>query len=215
VGGLDIFGAGKIGDGAADFKDAAVGAGAQAQFVDGGFKKFLRVLIHGAIALDIARAHLRVGVDGPFLKPSKLDVARVIDALANRFRGFAGIAAGKILVAYRRHFDLNVDPIEERARYARAVALDLQRRADAFLLWIGKKTAGARIHCSNQHNGGGIIDRAQGARDGDVAVFERLAHDLEHVAPEFRQFVEEQDPVTAPLDRPILVLRVALPQGLK
>jgi hypothetical protein len=33
VGGLDFFGAGEIGDGAADFEDPAVGAGAQAQFV--------------------------------------------------------------------------------------------------------------------------------------------------------------------------------------
>jgi len=30
VGGLDFFGAGEIGDGAADFEDATVGAGAQA-----------------------------------------------------------------------------------------------------------------------------------------------------------------------------------------
>jgi hypothetical protein len=47
----------------------------------------------------------------------------------------------------------------------------------------------------------GIIDRAEGAGDGDVAVFQRLAHDLEDVAPEFRQLVEEQDPIVSPLDR--------------
>jgi hypothetical protein len=38
VGGLDFFGAGEIGDGAADFEDPALGAGAQAQFVDRGFE---------------------------------------------------------------------------------------------------------------------------------------------------------------------------------
>ena len=104
VGWLDVFGAGEIGDRAADFKDAAVGAGAQAQFVDGGFEKFLGIFVHGTIALDIAGAHLGVGVDGPFLKPSKLDVARVIDALADELGRFAGVSARKILVADRRQF---------------------------------------------------------------------------------------------------------------
>jgi hypothetical protein len=35
---LDFFGAGEIGDGAADFEDAAVSAGAQAELVDGHFE---------------------------------------------------------------------------------------------------------------------------------------------------------------------------------
>jgi hypothetical protein len=33
----------------------------------------------------------------------------------------------------------------------------------------------------------------EGARDGDVAVFHKLPHDLEYVAPEFRQFVKDQE----------------------
>ena len=38
----------------------------------------------------------------------------------------------------------------------------------------------------------------EGARDGDVAVFQQLQHDLGHVAPdEFRQFVKEHDTFTA------------------
>jgi hypothetical protein len=39
-----------------------------------------------------------------------------------------------------------------------------------------------------------------------------LPHDLENVAPEFRQLVEEQDPIRVPKDRPILVLTVSLPK---
>jgi hypothetical protein len=35
--------------------------------------------------------------------------------------------------------------------------------------------------------------------DGDVAVFQWLPHDLEDVAPEFRQFVQKQDSITATL----------------
>jgi hypothetical protein len=81
------------------------------------------------------------------------------------------------------------------------------RRSDAFFLRIGEEAAGARVHRCDEHDSGGIIDRAEGAGDGDVAVFQRLAHDLEHVAPEFRQFVKKQDTVTALPDRPILVLK--------
>ena len=112
--------------------------------------------------------------------------------------------------ADRRHFDLNVDAIEERAGDAGTIALDLQRRADAFFLRVGEKAAGARVHRGDQHDTGGIIDRAEGAGDGDVAVFQRLPHDLEDVAPEFRQLVEEQDTVTVTKDIPILVLQTSV-----
>ena len=212
MGGLDFFGAGEIGDGAADFEHPAVGAGAQTQFIDRGFEQSLRVVIHGAITLDISRAHLGVGVDVSFLKPLQLNRPRIIDALANHLRGFSGVAAGEVLIADRRHFDLNVDAIEERAGDARAIALDLQRRADAFFLRIGEKTAGARVHGRDQHDAGGIIDRAERARNGDIAVLQRLPHDLEDVAPEFRQLVEEQDPIAVTIDRPFLVLTVSLPK---
>ena len=75
---------------------------------------------------------------------------------------------------------------------------------------IGEKAAGTRIHGGDEHDAGRIIDRAEGAGDGDVAVFERLPHDLENVAPEFRQFVKEQDTVTVTIDRPILVLNASV-----
>ena len=42
VSGLDFFGAGEVVDGATDFEDPALGAGASAQLVDGRFEKLLR-----------------------------------------------------------------------------------------------------------------------------------------------------------------------------
>jgi hypothetical protein len=88
--------------------------------------------------------------------------------------------------------------------------LDLERRADAFFLRIGEKTAGARVHRCDEHDGGGIIDRAEGAGDRDVAVFQGLAHHFEHVGPEFRKFVKEQHPIVAQIDRLILVLKASI-----
>jgi hypothetical protein len=115
VGGLDFFSAGEVGDGATDLQDSAVGAGAQAQFVDRGFKQSLGVIIHRTVALDVPCAHLGVGVDVSFLKPLQLNRACIIDPLADKLRGFAGVAAGEVLIADRRHFDLDVDAVEKRA----------------------------------------------------------------------------------------------------
>ena len=143
-------------------------------------------------------------MDVSFLKTLELDVTSLIDTLANRLRWFPSVATGEILIAYRRHFDLNIDAVEERAGDSRAIALDLQRRAHAFFLRIGKKAARARVHRCDEHNGCGIVDRAQGARDGDVAVFQRLAHYFEHVASELRQFVEKEDPIISKVDRFLL-----------
>ena len=50
VGRLDFFRAGKVGDGAADFEHPAIGAGAQAQLVDGGFEQLLTVAVDRAVA---------------------------------------------------------------------------------------------------------------------------------------------------------------------
>ena len=73
----------------------------------------------------------------------------------------------------------------------------LTRCADAFLLRIGEKAAGTGVHRGDEHHTGRIVDRAQGAGDRDIAVFQRLPHDLEHIAPELGQLVQEKDPVTA------------------
>ena len=60
-----------------------------------------------------------------FLKALELNSARCVDSFANRGGGLAGIAAGEILIADRRHFDLDVDAVEERAGDAGTIALDL------------------------------------------------------------------------------------------
>ena len=139
VGRLDFFAAREIGDRAADFEDSAVGAGAQAQFVNRGLEQPLAVVVHRTIALDIPCAHLGIGMDVSFLEAVKLDGARIIDPLANELGRFAGVSAREILVADRRHFYLNVDAVEKRAGDAGAITLDLKRRADALFLRVGEK----------------------------------------------------------------------------
>ena len=80
----------------------------------------------------------------------------------------------------------------------------------AVKLHADRRLVHARIHRGDQHDTRGIIDRAEGAGNRDVAVLQRLPHDLEDVAPEFRQLVEEQDTVTVTKDIPILVLQTSV-----
>ncbi len=55
----------------------------------------------------------------------------------------------------------------------------------------------------------GVINRAHGARDRDIAVLERLAHDFQNITPELWQLVEKQDPIAERIDRPVVVLKVS------
>ena len=107
---------------------------------------------------------------------------------------------------------MDIDAVEQRAGDFGALALNLQRRAGAFFLWISQEAAHAGIHRGDEHKICRVVDRAHGAGDRDVAVFQRLAHNFEHVAPELRQLVEKEDPVAEKIDRPVLVLKVVLPQ---
>jgi len=53
------FGAGEVRDRPADFEQAAVGAGAESEFVDGGFQGIIGFFFNNAVALDVSGAHLR------------------------------------------------------------------------------------------------------------------------------------------------------------
>ena len=108
---LDFFRACEIRDGAADFEHAAVGTGAEAQAVDRVFQELLGIIFEQAVALDVSGAHLRIAMNVSLLEALQLNGARSIDPLPNQIGTFPGILTGEILVAQRRHFDLNIDAV--------------------------------------------------------------------------------------------------------
>jgi hypothetical protein len=59
-----------------------------------------------------------------------------MDARAHSHRGLAGLLGAQFGEGKRRRLDMEIDAIEERAADARAVALDLRRRAAALVFWI-------------------------------------------------------------------------------
>src|SRR5690242_1026433 len=63
-----------------------------------------------------------------------------------------------------------------------------------------KIPARARVHGGGEHEARWKGDGNGGAGNGDGAVFERLAHDFEDVALEFREFIEEEHAVVAERD---------------
>ena len=70
---------------------------------------------------------------------------------------------------------MNVDAVEKWTADFRAVALNLWHRTTALTGLIASVTAGAGIHCAHHHDGAGQVDLTCTARDGDVAILERLA----------------------------------------
>src|SRR6267378_821551 len=98
---------------------------------------------------QIACAHLRVAEKSHPGKTLKLKLARMVDALANRSGRFARDPIGQVLVLHCGHFDMDVDSIEQRTRDSRAVALNRDWRARAFVLRVSVEAARARIHRSD------------------------------------------------------------------
>ena len=80
MGGLDLLGSFEVGDGAADFEDAAVGAGAQAQFIDRHFEQLFSPFFDRAEALDIFCSHLGVSMETFFLEAMELNGAGCVDS---------------------------------------------------------------------------------------------------------------------------------------
>ena len=63
--------------------------------------------------------------------------------------------------------------------------------------WVAIVAAGTGVHGGNEHERAGILYAVAGARDGYLAVFERLAQHLKRLLRELGQLVEEQYPVVS------------------
>src|SRR5439155_2240479 len=117
------------------------------------------------------------------------------DAFANGIGAFLRALAGDIAIFDRRHFNMQIDAIEQRPGNALTISLHLHRSAAAFALEIAEVAARARVHCGDEHELRRKRDAACGAGDGDFAVFERFAHHLQCRSIEIRQLIQKEDTV--------------------
>src|SRR5271156_6208707 len=196
--GREGWGALEVSDGARNFQNAVVGAGGEAQALNRGLQDFFAFGGNGAVFADQLRRHLRIGVDVFFGAVAfELNVAGTQHAAAHTGGAFDFHVTAQFLILHGRNFDVDVNAIQQRTGNFRNVALDLHRRAVAFALGVSEKSAGTGIHGGGQHEARRKIHGERCARDGDVAVFQRLAHHFQHVALKFRQLVEKHHSVVA------------------
>ena len=80
-----------------------------------------------------------------------LAFTRTGGTLTNRAGRFLGPLACHVAIFDRRYFDVQIDPIEQRAGNAPAITLHLHRSAAAFAFQIAKISARAGIHRRHQH----------------------------------------------------------------
>src|SRR5438552_3753990 len=139
--------------------------------------------------LHLPLVHRGVAVRGGAFEALLLDRARGNDFFAYlRTRG-TGAVAGEFVVGDVRDFDVQIDAVEQRAGDFREVALDLNVRAAARFLRIAIVAARTWIHRGDEHDVGGKDASGGGARDGDLAIFERLAQSFLHLRVEFGELV--------------------------
>src|SRR5439155_8510207 len=102
--------------------------------------------------------------------------------------------------SHRGHINVDVDAVKQGTGNLRNVPLDKRGSTRALARGIIEISAGAGIHGGGQHKARGESKRQAGAGDSHVAVLQRLSQDLEYVALELRQLVEEEHAVIRQTD---------------
>src|SRR5438132_7096481 len=96
---------------------------------------------------QMASCHSRVAIGFCVAcKPLVLPLARAGNALADRGRVFFGAFARHVAVFDCRHFDMQINSIEEGTRDSLPVTLHLDRTAAALAFEIAEISTWARIH---------------------------------------------------------------------
>ena len=113
---------------------------------------------------------------------------------------FAPARVAHLLKSDRRDFNLDVDAVKQRTGDAVQITGDLSGRTDTFACRMIVIAARARIHRSDKHEIAGKLHAVTGTGDGNLTVFQRLAHHFEHIAVELRQFVGKEDTVVRQAD---------------
>jgi len=138
----DALGAGEIRNRARDFENAVIAACREPQPRNRLFEQHCALFVRCAVFVDLAWAEPRI----VFVLTPKHAGARFRHTLSNDARRFTGARFREIVWRYRRHFDLDVDEVEQRAGDFSAVAQDLVGRAMAAAVGVAEEAAGTRIH---------------------------------------------------------------------
>ena len=123
-----------------DLEDAVVGASGEMQFLHRLLQHAAESGIDGAVLADLRMGHAGVRARARAGEAGALPQAGGGNATANCLRWFSGFRPAQFLDCQCRRLDMEVDPVEQRPADAGAVALDLRRRAAAFVARVAKIT---------------------------------------------------------------------------
>jgi hypothetical protein len=119
----------------------------EAEAFDGGDEEAAGGGVELAGAAHVAGGHFGVALDRDAAVAVALDLAGGFDPFTDRSAGFGGFDGGDFVGGQCGDFDLEVDPVEERAGDFGEVAGDLVLGADAFAPAVVVVAAGALLRC--------------------------------------------------------------------
>ena len=150
---------------------------------------------------EVTGSHARVATCVLVIpKAVLLAFTRTDDAFANGSGGFFRSLAGDVAVFDGRHFDMQIDTIEQRPGNALTISLHLDWAATAFAFEIAEVAARTWIHRCDQHELGRERDAASRARHCHFPVLKRLAHYLQCRSFKLGQLIEKKDAVVSEAD---------------
>ena len=127
--------------------------------------------------------------------PCDLPLARGDDARPDFSTAFRRNTAHHRIRLEARHFDLDVDSIEQRTRDAIAISKDSLRRAVTTSGRMTEVSARTGIHRRDELELRRKLHLSGGARDVNASRLERLTQHFEHATIELGQLVEKQHAV--------------------
>jgi len=203
-----VFLARQVSDGARQFQNAVVSARGELHLAHGGFHQLLSIRIQRAVFAGIRVFHICIGEDDPLittdriLKAFLLAGARCFHPRTDDRRGLPHTGVAQFLIFHARYLNVDIDAVEQRSGDTFLVLGDAGGGTGAGFAGIPIIPAGAGIHGGDQQKTRGIGGRRRRPRDRHEAAFEGLAERFQGILAEFRQFVQEEDPVVGEADLP-------------
>ena len=118
MGDRDILHASQIGNCASHFKDAMVGTGRKLHLIHGSTDQAAPGFIHHAKTPDLGRMHVRIARYSHISKTLPLNLASGLHPFSYISRRLAKLIISEFLIFNTRNFDVDVNPVKKRTRYA-------------------------------------------------------------------------------------------------
>jgi hypothetical protein len=113
--------------------DPVIRPRAEIQFRHRHLQQFLRAVVQRTKFLQLLRPHPRIArYFWLEREPGLLALARGDDAPANFRRSLAGFLTGDFPELHRRHFDVQINPVQQRPGNPAQIILDFARRTPGF-----------------------------------------------------------------------------------